>query len=993
MIEWLNRHKKGIMTYTLWLIIPSFVLLYGYGQCSMPEMIPWVVKVNGERINQWELQDWERTIRDRLNRENPEADFEPDEIRSYALETAIYTALFRQKAREWGIDTTNAEVAASIRNIDAFRGANNQFNYNAYLNMLRFSGYTPEQFEAQQRESLTRTKVEAFLRQSAQRAATETQRRKARERIEAEIEYLSFAPSRFVDDVEVDEEGLLAFFEEKIEDYRVPEKRRIAYARFSPEFYYDDVELDDARMQRFFDRNREQYELPEQYTVEYLTYIPDVFLTQVDVSDDEIVSAYNANPDRYRTNEKARIRYAVQPLSALAQIQQVTEGAIAQYYEENEHLFEHEEQVKASHILFRLDENANEEEAEAVRERLLEIRQAILDGDYSFSEAAKQFSEDPSAEMNDGDLGWFGRGRMVPPFEEAAFMQPIDEIAEPVRTSFGYHLILVEDRREEGKQSLDDAREDILADMQRQAAVDDFTQLAASLDSLEEVAERFEILESDWIERGTENFPEDMQHLPRFEKMMISSAAFRTFPEANVRMAGNPGSENLYLLEVIERQDRRQMTLNEARERVMEDARREKASEAAEEFIEEDMRRIREESATLEEIAEARDLIIQTSSRFTRNHQFVPGFGSNPTMLINTVMGMQLGQTTGPIRTQTGQYIIRLLAKEEPRLPVLLEVRDQVEYDLVRNEAERMARADAISLDMEIFQNELSILEAAAQHDVEAASTEFFAEGESIPGLGFRRNLNRAAFELQRIGQISERPVEERTPGGDPSRQPVEAYFLIELLEIQESYLPSLDEARDEVTEDYRLVLAEDIAIAMAQETLESIKTALAAGQPVDASRAIDLAAFADGENVTYHDPVEVSGNGQVPGVGNAPSIAKTAISLEPGQVSDIVRHYRTRALPDNSRVRGPLASAYILQVLDKRTVEEEEDPADSFAVQIERFIAQQQGRLAASAWIEEVSAASNIEYNHNYFANYDDFIDGETDDLEEPAEGIASVE
>jgi parvulin-like peptidyl-prolyl isomerase len=74
-----------------------------------------------------------------------------------------------------------------------------------------------------------------------------------------------------------------------------------------------------------------------------------------------------------------------------------------------------------------------------------ELRQRLLAGE-DFAALAAEYSDDPGSAANGGDLGWFGKGQMVAPFEEAAFSLPIGEISEPVKSDFGYHLIEVLER-------------------------------------------------------------------------------------------------------------------------------------------------------------------------------------------------------------------------------------------------------------------------------------------------------------------------------------------------------------------------------------------------------------------------------------------------------------------------------------------------------------------------------------------------------------------
>ncbi|MBF0157524.1 MAG: peptidylprolyl isomerase, partial [Magnetococcales bacterium] len=102
-------------------------------------------------------------------------------------------------------------------------------------------------------------------------------------------------------------------------------------------------------------------------------------------------------------------------------------------------------QAKARHILVKVategEEGASEEEALA---KIREVRAEAVGG-ADFAELAKKYSEDENA-ADGGDLGWFGKGVMVAEFEEAAFSLPVGEVSEPVRTPFGWHLLLVEAR-------------------------------------------------------------------------------------------------------------------------------------------------------------------------------------------------------------------------------------------------------------------------------------------------------------------------------------------------------------------------------------------------------------------------------------------------------------------------------------------------------------------------------------------------------------------
>lgn len=103
-------------------------------------------------------------------------------------------------------------------------------------------------------------------------------------------------------------------------------------------------------------------------------------------------------------------------------------------------------EIKASHILLMVDENASPEDTLKVYNKIVEIRNRVIKGE-DFVKLAVEFSQDPSAKDNKGDLGYFSAFRMVYAFESAAFKTEVGKISNPVRTRFGYHIIKVDDVR------------------------------------------------------------------------------------------------------------------------------------------------------------------------------------------------------------------------------------------------------------------------------------------------------------------------------------------------------------------------------------------------------------------------------------------------------------------------------------------------------------------------------------------------------------------
>ncbi|MFH1672716.1 MAG: peptidylprolyl isomerase [Pseudomonadota bacterium] len=115
------------------------------------------------------------------------------------------------------------------------------------------------------------------------------------------------------------------------------------------------------------------------------------------------------------------------------------------YYESNPDLFKQPEQVQAGHILIKIDPQADESQKAEAHKKIEQIQKRLQKGE-DFAALAKEFSQCPS-NAKGGDLGYFGRGQMVPPFEQAAFSLKPGTVSDIVETQFGYHLIKVTDKK------------------------------------------------------------------------------------------------------------------------------------------------------------------------------------------------------------------------------------------------------------------------------------------------------------------------------------------------------------------------------------------------------------------------------------------------------------------------------------------------------------------------------------------------------------------
>ena len=150
-----------------------------------------------------------------------------------------------------------------------------------------------------------------------------------------------------------------------------------------------------------------------------------------------------------------------------------------EFYNENIENFKMPERVKASHILISAEKADDEASKKEAREKIEKIQKQIKNGD-SFSELSKAHSSCPSSN-NGGDLGFFARGQMVKPFEDAAFGLKVGEVSDIVETKFGYHLIKLTDKKAAETESFDTAKPRIKGWLKEQKVDQKFKQYLETL--------------------------------------------------------------------------------------------------------------------------------------------------------------------------------------------------------------------------------------------------------------------------------------------------------------------------------------------------------------------------------------------------------------------------------------------------------------------------------------------------------------------------------
>jgi len=195
-------------------------------------------------------------------------------------------------------------------------------------------------------------------------------------------------------------------------------------------------------------------------------------------TDAEIKRFYEEHPDRYSRGEgRTGVYVLFNPADIAASLPIGDSEVRAAYDRDRDTRFTTTEQRRASHILFRIAPDAPDKEVARIETEARGVLK-LARGGGDFADLARKHSKDGTA-ANGGDLGFFGRGQMVPEFEQAAFSLPVGSIADLVRTTFGFHIIKVTDSREARTTPFEEVRDTLRDELRLNGARSQVTQRSA----------------------------------------------------------------------------------------------------------------------------------------------------------------------------------------------------------------------------------------------------------------------------------------------------------------------------------------------------------------------------------------------------------------------------------------------------------------------------------------------------------------------------------
>ncbi len=216
------------------------------------------------------------------------------------------------------------------------------------------------------------------------------------------------------------------------------------------------------------------------------TFSVDSYLDQAKVDDKAVRAWYDAHLDQYRTDERVQLEYLTLSPEALGRDIEISADDLHKFYDEQNagKRFNTPEERRASHILITVKADAPAAERAAAKAKAEQVLAEVKAHPDQFAKLAEQYSQDPGSAKQGGDLGFFGRGAMVKPFEDAAFGMKAGETSGLVQSDFGYHIIHLTEVKGAHVKSFEEASAELTRELRTQRAAKKFAEAAETFSNL-----------------------------------------------------------------------------------------------------------------------------------------------------------------------------------------------------------------------------------------------------------------------------------------------------------------------------------------------------------------------------------------------------------------------------------------------------------------------------------------------------------------------------
>ena len=390
---------------------------------------------------------------------------------------------------------------------------------------------------------------------------------------------------------------------------------------------------------------------------------------QVKVTDVELKAFYDQNKQQYLNSipEKRKARYILIDTSKVAGAIPVSQADLQTYYNQHQEEFRIPETVTVRHILIKTptpgpDGKVDPKGVEAAKAKAEDIQKQLKAG-ASFDELAKKYSEDPGSAQQGGLLPPLTRGRTVPEFEQAAFNTPKGQTTDIIRTSYGFHIIRVEDKQSARVKPLDEVKAQIEPAIRQQKAAAAAQSLANTVQSLARSAGMDKAAADKGLSVTTTDLLAQADALPGIGTAQeLSNALFSAKKSDAPAMAQTPQGYAVY--QVTEIQPPQTPTFDQIRARVEDQFKAQRAQALLAQQAQELSDRARAEH-DLKKAAKEVGATVKTSDLVNSTAQ-VPDVGamSGPA---NVAFGMAVGEISGPLQGGSGsEIVLAVVDKQEP---------------------------------------------------------------------------------------------------------------------------------------------------------------------------------------------------------------------------------------------------------------------------------------------------------------------------------------
>ena len=416
-----------------------------------------------------------------------------------------------------------------------------------------------------------------------------------------------------------------------------------------------------------------------------VSFTTDSFRTQANATDAEVASYFDAHKPDFKMPEKRKIRYLLIDVDALRAKIVVPPADVERSYNDGIEQYTTAEQVRASHILLKTD-GKDDAAVKAKAEDVLKQAKAGAD----FAELAKKYSEDEASAKNGGDLDYFGRGRMVPEFDQAVFAMQPGQTSDLVKTQYGYHIIKLVDKKAATTRTLADVRQQLTDQLAYERAQAQAADLAQNLEQqIRKPADLDKVAKAQGLAVQESGF------FARDEPILglgpSPEASGRAFDMKQGEVSGTVRtSRGFAFLTLVGKQDPYVPKLEEVKTRVRDEVIKQKARDMSRQKAAEIAAKLRGAS-DFEKAAKAAGVEAKTTELLARDSP-IPDLGVAPAVE-EVAFTLPVGAVSDPIAIESGTAVIKVLEKKEVTPSELAAAKDKFRDEVLADRRNRFFSA------------------------------------------------------------------------------------------------------------------------------------------------------------------------------------------------------------------------------------------------------------------------------------------------------------